>query len=184
MRWHVTIRIPFERADYVIDRPRHFVLVDITLAERNLEGPVKLVAIEYGFAPASLDNIDFPELHALECREARVANTAKATAPYGGTILGGPRVLYLSVFTTTKRTEHVLPPRKILTTAGVYTLLIDWESPAKLTHFISHAGLYRTIIVRVCGKPIENITNQMTDLRELGDAKTTGRTRRRSKTNT
>jgi hypothetical protein len=67
---------------------------------------------------------------------------------------------------------------------GVYTLLIDWESPAKLAHLIAHAALDLAIIVRIGGKTIKNVTDQMTDPGEFGRPEPARRTGRRSEANT
>jgi hypothetical protein len=80
-----TFQLAHDPGDGALDAIR----IDRPLAQRDLEGAQKLVAVERHLAAALLDHVEIAELDALEGGEAAAAIRADAAAANGGAVFGG-----------------------------------------------------------------------------------------------
>jgi hypothetical protein len=96
----------FQLTDNFIDRPCHVIGVYVTFAQRNLKRPFQFITIENRPTPIALNNSNLTQLDAFKCGKSGFAFAAKTTATDRGPVFSGPRILYLCIFISTKRTNH------------------------------------------------------------------------------
>src|SRR4029079_7060453 len=156
------------------DNLRHHLVdalgLDRPLAQRDLDRPQQLIAIERHAPAVALDDDELAQLHALEGGEAEIARQADAAAADDGGIFRRPRILHLGIEASTARAAHAL------------TLpLIDREPADQALDLFTHNRFRRRVVFRSLARQrVEHLGDHVPDLSEFGDAEAPRGARRRT----
>src|SRR5271170_1295671 len=171
------LQLTHQRVDDALDPIR----LDRPLAQGDVDRSGELVPVEGLALPVLFDDGQFPQLHALEGREASRAIRAEAPTADRASIIGRPRILDLSVVGSAKRTAHFL--LLIGRVPRLASRAINRKAGGEIADILSHACLGRSIVAWPSRKRAQHLDDVAPDHAELLRAEPAGRRRWRAEAN-